>query len=114
MSEIIGLIIWEAVACIFLVIGISSWRSEDAVGFFNVVAPPKIKANKVKEYNHAVARIWFFFTLVLAILGIPLGFVEQNSKEAGLYVVGVIFGTILLVIIIVVWYLRVEIKYREN
>ena len=103
---IIGFVIWTITAVLFLLIGISSWRSEKEVGFFTGVKPPKMK--DVTAYNHAVAKIWFWFTGLFEIAGAPLLFIEQNSPVVLLMVI-VVF---LLIIGVVIAYLRVEAKYR--
>lgn len=103
---IIGFVVWTITAVLFLVIGISSWRSEKEVGFFTGVKPPKMK--DVTAYNHAVAKIWFCFTGLFEIAGAPLLFIEQNSPVVLLMVI-VVF---LLIIGVVIAYLRVEAKYR--
>lgn len=103
---VIGFVIWTVTAVLFLVIGISSWRSEKEVGFFTGVQPPKMK--DVKAYNHAVAKIWFWFTGLFEMAGVPLLFIEQNSPIVLLMVIVVLF----LVIGVAIGYLRVEAKYR--
>ncbi|MCH5255842.1 MAG: hypothetical protein J1D87_01060 [Lachnospiraceae bacterium] len=103
---IIGFVIWSIVSVIFLVIGISSWRSENEVGFFTGVNPPKMR--DVTAYNHAVGKIWFWFAGLFEITGITFLFIEQNSPVALLMVVAVV----LLVIGLIIAYLRVEAKYR--
>lgn len=103
---LIAFVIWTAVALVFLLIGISSWKSEKAVGFFSNVKPPEIK--NVKKYNKAVAKIWFGFAAAMEIIGIPLLFIEQNSPIAIL----IAFAVVALIIAIMIIYFRVEAKYR--
>lgn len=103
---IIGFGIWTVTAVFYLIIGISSWRSEKEVGFFTGVKPPKMK--DVKAYNHAVAKIWFWFAGLLEAIGVPLLFVEQNSPVVFL----IVLAMLPLVIGAVLAYLRVEAKYR--
>ena len=103
---IIGFVIWSIVAVTFLVIGISSWSSENEVGFFTWVKPPKMK--DVTAYNHAVGKIWFWFTGLFEMAGIPFLFIEQNSPIALLVAAAVV----LLIIGLIIAYLRVEAKYR--
>ena len=103
---IIGFVIWSITAVIFLVIGISSWRSENEVGFFTWVNPPKMK--DVRAYNHSVGKIWFCFTGLFEMTGIPFIFIEQNSPIALLMTAAVV----LLIIGLIIAYLRVEAKYR--
>lgn len=104
---VIGFIIWTIVASIFLIIGLSCRKSKEAVGFFTGAKPPKVK--NVTAYNHAVAKIWFLFTIILEIIGIPILFIQQNSPVA-LIVIG---ATVILVIAIMIAYTQVEKKYKE-
>lgn len=103
---IIGFAIWTVTAVFYLIIGISSWRSEKEVGFFTGVKPPKMK--DVKAYNHAVAKIWFWFAGLFEVIGVPLLFIEQNSPIVFL----IVLAMLPLVIGTVIVYLRVEAKYR--
>lgn len=103
----IGFAIWSIVAVFFLFIGISSWKSEKAVGFFTGVEPPKV--TDIKAYNHAVAKLWFVFAILLEIAGIPLLLSEQNSAIILLMIPVVM----ILIIVMVIIYLRIELKYRK-
>lgn len=103
---IIAFVIWSLVALLFIFIGISSYRSKEEVGFFTGVKPKKMK--DVAVYNHAVAKIWFFFAAIFEIIGIPLLFIEQNSPVALIMVL----LTFLLVIGIIIAYFKVEEKYK--
>lgn len=103
---IIGFVIWSVVAMFYLLIGIHSWNAKEEAGFFTFTKPPKMK--DVTAYNHAVGKIWFCFTGLFEIIGIPFLFIEQNSPVALLIVVAVL----LLVIGTMIAYLRVEAKYR--
>lgn len=102
----LGFIIWTIVASIFLIIGLNCWKAREAVGFFTGAKPPKVK--NVTAYNHAVAKVWFLFTIILEIIGIPILFVQQNSPVM-LVVIG---ATVILVIAIMIAYTQVEKKYR--
>lgn len=103
-----GFVICTIVAGIMLLIGWSSRKSEEAVGFFTWVNPPKVK--DVRAYNHAVAKIWFFFASVLEISGISLFFLPQNSPLAALVSVVIMFFVIGMIVV----YLKIEKKYREE
>ena len=103
---IIGFIIWTITASVFLIIGLSSWKSKEAVGFFTGVKPPVVK--NVTAYNHAVAKIWFWFAVILEIIGVPILFIQQNSPITMI----VIIATVILVIAIMIAYLQVEKKYK--
>lgn len=39
---VVGFIIWSIVAIIFMIIGISAWKSKQEVGFFTFSKPPKV------------------------------------------------------------------------
>ena len=57
--KIFGLVIWSAVALLIVGVGIWSWKSPKAIGFFAGVEPPKVK--DVQKYNRAVACLWFVY-----------------------------------------------------
>lgn len=105
---ILAFIIWSIAAIIFIIIGISAWNSEQAVGFFTFSKPPKV--NNVEKYNHAVGKLWFWFASVLEIIGLPLLCFEQNSP----FFIPVIFGVMLLTIAIMLIYIKIERKYRQT
>lgn len=105
---VVGFIIWSIVASFFMFIGISAWRSKQEVGFFTFSKPLKMK--NVVKYNHAVGKLWFSFAAVLEIIGIPFLFIEQNSPIAIL----IIFEVMILVIAIIIIYLGIEKKYRQQ
>ena len=105
---IIGFIIWSLVTVIFICIGISCRKANEAVGFFTGSKPPEVK--DLKKYNHAVANLWFVSAAVYEMLGIPFLFLEQNS--AGF--IPVIFATMLGVILMMVAYLKIEAKYKKQ
>ena len=103
---IIGFIIWSSVMLLFVGIGISCLKSDEAVGFFSGCKPPEVE--NVYGYNKAVARLWFVSAFIYEIMGIPLLFLEQNS----LLFVPMILAVPIGVIVMTVVYLRIEKKYR--
>lgn len=103
---IIAFVIDSIVAVIFLAIGVSAWKSKEAMGFFTFVDPPKVK--DTKQYNHAVAKIWFTAALIFEMLSVPLLWLEQNSPLIILFILGVV----ILVITTMIVYTRVEAKYK--
>lgn len=105
-TMIIAFVIWSAVSVIFFIIGISTWKAKETVGFFTFVNPPKVK--DTKQYNHAVAKIWFTVAFVFEILGIPFLGSEQNSP----LIIFIILGVVILVITMMITYTRVEAKYK--
>lgn len=99
---------WSIVALLFIVIGVVNWRSKTEVGFFTGVKPGKKK--DIVGYNHAVAKIWFFYAVVLEIIGIPLLFIQQNAIIA---VVMILFVVALSIGIMIV-YTKVDAKYGAS
>lgn len=104
---IVAFIIWSVVALLFVVIGIVNWRSKTEIGFFTGVEPGKKK--DIVGYNHAVAKIWFFYAAILEIIGIPVLFIPQNS----IMVVVVMLAVVALTIGITIVYVRIDAKYKE-
>lgn len=104
---VVAFIIWSIIASLIVVIGIVNWRSKIEVGFFTGVKPGKKK--DIVGYNHAVAKIWFFYAAVLEIIGIPLLFIKQNSIMA----VVMILAVVVLTIGITVVYVNIDAKYKE-
>lgn len=103
-----GFVIWTIVAVFFLGVGVKSRRSEKAAGFWSNAKPPEV--TDIRAYNRAVSRIWFFFAAGFELLGLPLLFCEQNDPR----VLIAVFGTIFLVIGIMISYIKVENKYRKK
>ena len=93
---LIGFIVWSIIALVIIGIGIWSWNSKKAVGFFAGVNPPKIK--DVRKYNHSVAVLWFVYAVLFELLGLPLLFYEQNSAVFLLPGLGIPFISIGLMI----------------
>ncbi len=106
----IAFLIYTLVTIVFVLIGISSWKSKEAVGFFSGVKPPKIPKDNIRAYNHSVAIIWFVFSAVFELLGIPLLFCEQNSS----YFIIPVLGMICLIFGIIVAYLKVEKRFKQG
>ncbi|MCI8426776.1 MAG: hypothetical protein HFJ03_04410 [Lachnospira sp.] len=103
----VAFIIWSIVASLFVVIGIVNWRSKTEVGFFTGVKPGKKK--DIVGYNHAVAKIWFFYAAVLEMIGLPFVFIPQNSIMA----VVVMLAIVALTIGIMIVYVKIDAKYKE-
>lgn len=103
----VAFIIWSIVASLFVVIGIVNWRSKTEVGFFTGVKPGKKK--DIVGYNHAVAKIWFFYAAVLEMIRLPFVFIPQNSIMA----VVVMLAIVALTIGIMIVYVKIDAKYKE-
>ncbi len=66
------------------------------------------KKKDIVGYNHAVAKIWFFYAAIFEIIGIPFLFIQQNSMMA-VVVMLLIFA---LTIGIIVVYIKIDAKYK--
>ena len=67
---IAGFVIWSAVSLLLLGIGIWSWRSEKAAGFYTGVKPPDV--TDVRAYNRSVGKLWFAYAALFELLYVPL------------------------------------------
>ena len=86
----------KAVGSLFFVIGVVDLKSKKPVGFFTGVKPPKI--TDVKNYNKAVAMLWFVTGIVFELIGVPFLYLKQNSPAF----VFVMLATVVLVIVMMV------------
>ncbi len=103
---ILGFAVCSGVAAVFLWIAVSAWRSEEPVGFFTGVKPPKVR--EVKKYNHAVAGIWIATAVVTEAMGVLFCFFEQNSPAF----LAVVFVAPVFLIGMMIVYTRIEAKYK--
>lgn len=105
---IIGFFIVSIVAAVFLGIGISCRKSHEAVGFFTFMKPPMIE--DVEQYNHAVSILWFVAAAIIEIIvGIPFILLQEDSPLW----IPVIFAVMILIIVMIIAYLRIEAKYKK-
>ena len=107
-GTIFGIIIWSAVAALIVGIGIWSWKSKEAVGFYSGVRPPKVR--DVRKYNHAVARLWFAYAALFELLGLPL---LAEKKGRPLFLVSIL-GVVLLSVLLTAAYNRILSKHRRD
>lgn len=103
---IAGFVIWTLVSLFLFGIGIRTWTSRGAAGFFTGVKPPEV--TDVRKYNRAVALLWFAYVALFWLLGLPLLFMRQNSPVFLLS----ILGTAVISIALTVVYNRILEKYR--
>ena len=108
VGMIAGFIIWSVVSAIFIGIGLWTWKSDKAAGFFSGVKPPEVK--DIRKYNHSVAVLWFVYAILLELLGRPLLFLKQNSAGFLWSILGVAGISIGLVI----GYNRILCKHRQS
>ncbi len=112
---VMGFAICSLAAIIFLLIGISTWKSKEPAGFFTFVKRPAV--SDVKRYNHAVSVLWMAAAVILELTGVPILFLEQNSP----FLIVIILAVVIMVLAMMIVYTRVEAKYsappksrREN
>lgn len=105
---IIGFIIWSIVPIIFLGIGISSRKANEAVGFFIFAKPPKVE--DTQRYNNAVSTLWFVAAAVLEVLGIPFLFSKQTTP----IVILIILAVRILILAMLYVYFTIETKYQTR
>lgn len=89
-----GFLIWSAISLMLVGIGIWTWKSDKAAGFFAGVKPPEVK--DVRAYNHAAAWLWFGYAAVFELIGTALLFLKQNPALLILVILGTAFATIAL------------------
>lgn len=104
----IAFLIWTAVALVLVWIGIRTWRSEKAAGFFSGVEAPKV--SDVKKYNHAVAILWFVYAALFEVIGTPLLSMKQNPTAF----VGIVLGIVVSSIALMIEYNKILSRYQQD
>lgn len=107
-GNMVGFIIWLAVGVIIIGLGIRVYLSRKVVCFWANIKP--ISVNDVTGYNRAVGKLLVIYGVMLIALGLPLCS-EQNSPFILLSVLGVMIET---VVIMAIYSLCVERKYKEQ
>lgn len=109
MTELfIGFMIWSAVGCLFIGLGIYSFFAKKAVGFW--ANAEMFQVTDIKKYNRAVGKLFCIFGIVFIILGLPL-LSGQNSAWILLSVLGVMIECIT---IMMVYTTVIEKKYKKK
>lgn len=106
-GSILGFLIWSAIGCLFVCLAIYACLSKKPVGFW--ANADVFEVSDIKKYNHAVAKLFCIFGIVLIILGIPL-LAGQNSGWILLSVAGVMIESI---VAMAVYSLVIEKKYKK-
>ena len=97
---------------LFIVGGIYCINSKKEVpfGFWENIKTAPIEVKNIKAYNKALGKLWCAYGFFFILLGIPL-LVEQDSPLIIITSVGVIFE---LIIVMVIYTLKIEGKYRNK
>lgn len=107
-GAIVGYVVWVLAGCMFIGIGIHSFRAEKEVGFW---ANAKVLPMKdVKKYNRAVGKLWLVYGIVFMILGTPL-LGGQNSAGILFSILGIMAETIA---VMAVYVLVIQKKYEKK
>lgn len=104
----IGFIIWALVGIFFIGLGIFSFFSKKATGFW--ANAKMFEVDNVKKYNHAMGIFWIAYGIIFILLGLPL-LSGQNSPLILISCVGLLVETIIFMMI---YTLRIEPKYRKH
>lgn len=103
-----GFLIWCAFGLFFLCLAGYTWFSKKPVGFW--ANAKMFEVSDVKQYNHAMSRLFGTFGIVFIVLGLPL-LAGQNSAWILLSVVGAMAETITAM---AVYTLGIEKKYKKR
>ncbi|EQK47440.1 putative membrane protein [[Clostridium] bifermentans ATCC 19299] len=107
-----GFIIWALLGILFIVEGIYCIKSkkEVAFGFWSNGKKPSIEVKNIKSYNKALGKLWCVYGFFLILLGLPL-LGDQNSPLIIITLIGVILEVIILM---AVYTIKIEGKYRKK
>ncbi|MDD6057845.1 MAG: hypothetical protein PUB98_06265 [Clostridiales bacterium] len=104
----VGFLIWSIVGCLFICLGIYSFFSKRAVGFW--ANANTFEVTDVKKYNAAVAKLFCVFGMVFVLLGVPL-LAGQNSAWIFLSIIGTMAESITAMVI---YTMVIEKKYKKK
>lgn len=105
---IIGFIIWSIVAIVFLGVGISSRKANEAVGFFPFGKPAKIE--DVQHYNNDVSFLWIVAAGMLELIGIAFLLLEQTAP----LLILIFFALRILILAMLYMYFKIETKHATR
>lgn len=103
-----GFVICAVVGCCFFGLGILSFFSRKATGFW--ANSEMFEVNDIRKYNHAMGKLWCVFGITFILSGLPL-LDGQNSPLILISVLG-IFGEVIA--LMVVYTQIIEKKYRRK
>lgn len=106
-KEVIGFVIWALVGCAVIAIGIISFFSKKAVGFWANI--DTFQVNDVKKYNHATGRLFIVYGVIFIALGIPM--LSEDTSYILFSIVGVMIETIVMM---AVYSLVITTKYKKQ
>lgn len=104
----IGFILWAIVGVFFIGLGIFSFFSKKATGFW--ANAEMFEVDNVQKYNHAMGKLWTSYGIIFIILGLPL-LGGQNSPFILISCIGVLVE---LIVFMIIYTLIIEKKYRKH
>lgn len=107
-GAVLGFVIWTVCGCFFIGLGIYALFSKKAIGFW--AGEEVTWVSDIKKYNKAMAKLFCSYGVGLAVLGIPL-LGGQNSAGLVIPILGIMFESILMMVIYLV---VIERKYKKK
>lgn len=98
--------IWALCGGFFIVMGGYAHIAKKAMGFW--ANAEKFPVKDIKRYNRAVGRLFIGYGVVQILLGLPL----LDRQNPGLMLVSLVGVMVETIVVMVVYTLRVERKYR--
>lgn len=107
-----GFIIWTLLGMFFIGEGIYCIKSkkEVAIGFWTNGKTPQIEEKNIKAYNKALGKLWCVYGLFFILLGIPL----LGNQNSPLIIITSIGSILQVIILIAVYTIKIEGKYRKK
>lgn len=99
--------IWAAVCMLFFILAVRTYRSKKPVYFWANDSAP-LDVSDVSAWNHAMARLFFTYGVLLLICGLPL--LTESKVMLIFTMLGTVFSTIGMMI---VYTMTIEPKYRK-
>lgn len=99
--------IWMFIAVCFLLLGVYCFHAKKAVRFW-ANDEEAIVVKNIRAYNKAMGKLWTWAGIFFGLLGLPF-VLKQNSP---LSIVSIL-GCLPWVIIVMLWGMRIEDKYRQ-
>lgn len=96
----IAYLFWLLLSIFFILMGIRAIFSKKEVAFGFWSNAKMFPVNNLKAYNRALGILWCIFGFIFALLGLPL-LAGQNSPYILISIIGVMFETILTMVIYV-------------
>ena len=106
-AKIFSFILWSICGIFFICLSIYALFAKKAVGFW--ANAEVFEVTNIKQYNTAMAKLFFVFGIIFILLGLPL--LLQNMAWILLSVIGVMFETITTMSI---YTIIIEKKYKKS